>query len=66
MRPGPPQDTGGEVGGLAEKLIQLGRTSQQRHVGFQRSTPSSEKAPSTALSHSMSSPTPESVSRKVY
>lgn len=40
-----PKDTGGEVGGLAEKLIQLGRTSQQRHVGFQRSTPSSEKAP---------------------
>lgn len=39
------QDTGGEVGGLAEKLIQIGRTSQQRHVGFQRSTPSSEKAP---------------------
>lgn len=45
MRLGPPKDTGGEVGGLAEKLIQLGRTSQQRHVGFQRSTPSSEKAP---------------------
>lgn len=44
--PGPPKDsTGGEVGGLAKKLIQLGRTSQQRHVGFQRSTPSSEKAP---------------------
>lgn len=41
----PPKDTGGEVGGLVEKLIQLGRTSQQRHVGFQRSTPSSEKAP---------------------
>lgn len=45
MRPGPPEDTGGEVDGLAEKLIQLDRTSQQRHVGFQRSTPSSEKAP---------------------
>ena len=45
MWPGPLKDTGGEVGGLAEKLIQLGRTSQQRHVGFQRSTPSSEKAP---------------------
>lgn len=45
VRPGPPKDTGGEVGRLAEKLIQLGRTSQQRHVGFQRSTPSSEKAP---------------------
>ncbi|KAM7380294.1 hypothetical protein PAMP_003602 [Pampus punctatissimus] len=45
VRPEPPKDTGGEVGGLAEKLIQLGSTSQQRHVGFQRSTPSSEKAP---------------------
>lgn len=41
-----PQRTA-QVGKSAEKLIQLGCTSQQRHVGFQRSTPSSEKAPSS-------------------
>lgn len=41
----PPPKKRIQVARSAEKLIQLGRTSQQRHVGFERSTPSSEKAP---------------------
>lgn len=47
--PRTPKDTGGEVDGLSEKLIQLERSSQQRHVGFQRSTPRSQKSPFRSL-----------------
>lgn len=44
----PPEDTGGEVGVLAlKKLIQLDRTSQQRHVESERSTPPPPLPPSS-------------------
>lgn len=41
----PNRKTDGEVGGLAEKLIQLGRTSQQRHVGFEHAVLGKRKTP---------------------